>query len=317
MSNKNSSEKKKGKIEIDDPTPYILNENNILITSEFIEGVLKKYKVKCKIKNIEFFQKAMVHPSYLIRDENYYKNNKSKYDIYIDPIDDVSKAIPLQKESYERLEFLGDSVIHLILATYFFNRYENQNEGFMTRLRTKIENGETLAQLSKAIGLNRYILLSRYIDKNGGRDNNLHILEDSFEAFMGALYLEIGFDNCKTFLINLMEQEVDFAQILHTETNYKDLLLQFFHQRKWRDPCYGVLDISGSNHHKQFTMYVKCKKTQFDDGEIVGIGVSTSKKNAEQLCARNALIHFGLLKDGDESDSETIEEISDEEINNK
>lgn len=304
--NKNTN-KECTEIEIADPTPYILNENNVLITTEYVENILKKYSVDCKIKNIKPFQLAMTHTSYLIRDDNYYKNNKSKNTVDLDPISDPSLAIPLQKMSYERLEFLGDSVIHLILATYFYNRYDEENEGFMTRLRTKIENGETLSQLSLAIGLNKYVLISRYIEKNGGRENNSHILEDSFEAFMGALYQEIGFDKCKIFLINLMEEEVDFASILSTETNFKDMLLQFFHQRKWKDPTYGVLDISGPDNKKMFTLYVKCKKTQHDDGEIVGIGVGSSKKKAEQNACANALKHFGLIKE-DDSDEEIVED---------
>lgn len=300
-----------------DPTLFILNEANVYITADYIEDLLKKYDVDHKVQNLPMFQRAMTHISYLVRDENYFKNQKMKHSAEfnqktkhtsdLEPIEDPSKAIPLQTISYERLEFLGDSVLHLVLAEYLFKRYEGEDEGFMTRLRTKIESGETLAMISQAIGLNKYILLSRYIEKNGGRENNMHILEDSFEAFMGAFYLEAGFDKCKKFMVKLMEEEMDFAQILNTETNFKDKLLQYFHQQRWQDPCYGVLDISGPDYKKSFTMYVKRKLTKTDDGEIIGIAVATSKKRGEQEAAKQALIHLKIITD-DDSDSEMMEE---------
>jgi dsRNA-specific ribonuclease len=290
-----------------DPVLFILNEKNTYITTDYIEDLLKKYDVDHKVQNLPMFQQAMIHISYLVRDETNVKNSKIKHNSDMEPIDDPTKAIPLQTVSYERLEFLGDSVLHLVLAEYLFKRYEGEDEGFMTRLRTKIESGETLALISHAIGLNKYVLISRYIERNVGRDNNTHILEDSFEAFMGALYLEAGFHPCKKFMINLMEQEMDFAQILNTETNFKDKLLQYFHQQRWQDPHYGTLDISGPEYKKSFTIYVKRKLTKTEDGEIIGMGIGVSKKRGEQEAAKNALIHLKIIND-DESDSESLEE---------
>jgi dsRNA-specific ribonuclease len=93
----------------------------------------------------------------------------------LQPIDDPKSAIPLQKDSYERLEFLGDSIIHCILADYLFNRYEDEQEGFMTRLRTKIENGETLSELANLIGFQEYAIIARNIEQGGGREKNINI----------------------------------------------------------------------------------------------------------------------------------------------
>lgn len=294
-----------------DTSLYILNEENTLITSKYIENILKQYGVKHKVNDISHFEKAMVHKSYMLRDEEYWKTQRSKNtNVDLDPIKDPSLAIPLQIHSYERLEFLGDSVIHMILAEYFYKRYEDENEGFMTRIRTKIENGDTLAHLCKAIGLDKYILISRYIEKNNGRENNGSILEDAFEAFIGALKLDGCFEYCNTFLIKLIEKEIDLAQILHMENNFKDLLLQYFHQRKWQDPKYDVMDISGPDNKKKFSMYVKKKETPRDDGEIVGMGVGASKKKGEQEAARQALIYYKVIKE-DDSDSETFIELDD------
>jgi dsRNA-specific ribonuclease len=300
-----------------DPTLFILNEHNILITNKYIENLLKKYGDNTyKIKNLANFQKAVTHTSYLKRDSDFYKEktSKSKNKTLLEPIGDPSKAIPLQNQSYERLEFLGDAVIHLILAKYLFKRYENQQEGFMTKLRTKIENSDTLALLCSSIDLSKYILLSKYIEINNGRENNNSILEDAFESFMGALVLEAGFDVCDKFMIALLEQKVDFAMLLRDETNFKDLLLQYFHKEKYEDPTYGVMDISGPDHNRTFTMYVKCRKRPTDDGDIVGFGLATSKRASEQASAREALVHFGVIKDGSNDDSdEELEEIEESE----
>ena len=152
-----------------DPSLFILNEANILITTEYIEGLLKKYGgINHKVKNLNNFKKAMSHVSYVTKDESHYKTrtSKTKTKTILEPIKDPSKAIPLQTQSYERLEFVGDAVIHNILAQYLYNRYEHQDEGFMTKLRTKIENSDTLAMLSSIIGLSKYILLSKYIEIN-------------------------------------------------------------------------------------------------------------------------------------------------------
>lgn len=305
----------------EDELKYILNEKNKLITYEFIENLMRKFDIQIKIKNLNIFQEAMIHISYLVRDENFYKNNKTKpYQIQsndIEPLNDISKAIPLQRKSYERLEFLGDAIVHSILADYLFNRYELSDEGFMTKLRTKIENGNTLSILSRMIGLNEYVFISRYVEKNGGRETNENILEDVFEAFVGALFLETGFEICKKFLITLIEKEIDMAQLLYQETNFKERLLQYFHLRKWADPIYGCLDVSGPENKKMYTMYVKCRKTLQDEGEIVGMASSSAKKKAEQSCACEALKHYGVYKeDAKEEYDDTIEELSDTDEEN-
>lgn len=300
---------------MNDDLRYILNEKNKYITTNYICATLEKFGINITINKLWLFQLAMIHLSYLIRDEKFYSNNKTKpYQIQsndIEPLDDISKAIPLQKESYERLEFLGDAVLHNILAEYIFNRYDTQDEGFMTKLRTKIENGDTLSVLATKIGLNEYVVISRYVEKNGGRETNKSILEDSFEAFTGALYLEAGFEICKKFIVTLVEKEIDLALMLHQETNFKEKLLQYFHLRKWSDPVYGMFDVSGPENKKMYTMYVKCKKNVQDEGEVIGIGQNTSKKGGEQMAAKQGLIHFGLYNEDQEDGYEEVEEISD------
>jgi dsRNA-specific ribonuclease len=208
---------------------YILNEKNINITTEYIESTLKKYNVTYKVNNITKFEEAMTHTSYLKKDFINDKNLKLDYicgkDKEIDPIVDPSRALPLRNISYERLEFLGDSVIHLILADYLYNRYNNQFEGFMTRLRTKIENGQSLAYLTKALDLNKYIVISKMIEQCNGREKNVHILEDAFESFVGALYLDLNMDFIADEYNTLVSTVVKSCSNWWT-TNLRDLVKQ-------------------------------------------------------------------------------------------
>ncbi len=292
---------------------YILNETNKLITEEYIKNVLHVFNIDIEIKDLALFQEAMVHVSYLVRDKSFYANNKTKpYQIQTtdqEPISPIlmETAIPLQKKSYERLEFLGDSVLHNIFADYIFNRYENEAEGFMTKLRTRFENGNTLSILGRTINLDQYVLVSRYVEKNGGRTVNINIVEDAFEAFIGALYLNSGFNICKDFIFQLIEKEIDIVNYLHVEINFKEKLLQYFHLRKWLDPIYGALSVTGPENKKTYKMYVKCKKTYHDEGEIVGVGIGFSKKKGQQEAARIALTKFC----GDNNDSDSDDQIID------
>jgi dsRNA-specific ribonuclease len=286
---------------------YVLNERNKLINKEFIELVLKKYGLEHKVKNLENFQLAMIHKSYL---KNIIINEKTiKLMKDIQPIEKkyIKSALPLQENSYESLEFLGDAVIHLILANYLFKRYENKDPGFLTILRTKIEKGETLNKLSRIIGFHEYAIFARNIELAGGRINNVNIMEDIFEAFMGALSLETTFENCKKFLTNLIDANIDFAQLINTEDNYKEMLMQYYHKLGFKTtPSYNLLETIDEKPKKQFTMGA------YDpDRKLIGKGTAISKVAAAQIAAKNALIKFKVINNNDnsESDDDDIYEI--------
>ena len=273
---------------------YILNEKNKYITVEYINNLLNKYGTQYKINKLEIYQQAMTHESYINRDLKNDKIIKMIKEKDLQQCPDIDGVISLQEKSYERLEYLGDSVIHHILADYLYDRYYDKAEGFLTKLRTKIENGDTLSNLARILGLHEYVLIARNIEQIGGRNNNDHIFEDTFESFLGALYIDSdkNYKMCYNFVINIIETHIDFAQMIYKDTNYKDLLLQYHHKMKWSDPEYGLIEIIDKNTKKYFNMYVKGGS----NNTIASKGIGTSKKKAEQLAAQNALIKYGQIK---------------------
>ena len=234
---------------------------------------------------------------------DYARDKSLKQITDIQPIDDVSKAIPLQAISYDRLEFRGDARLHDILADYLYERYPDKDEGFLTKLRTKLECGETLANLVRSMdSLHEYVLIARNIELVGGRSSNDHIFEDTFESLLGALFFDSkkNYELCEKFAINVIEKHIDFADLIYNETNYKDLLLQFHHKMRWPDPEYGLIDIVEKDGKKYFNMFVKGQ-----NGMINGTGLHSAKKKAEQEAAKSALYKFKALSD-DSDDEETV-----------
>ena len=283
---------------------HVLNEKNILINKTFIENVLNKFGLKHKVKSLDNFQLAMIHKSYI----KSIQINEKLYKLYkeITPLQDnlLNKVLPLQDNSYESLEYLGDAVIHLILANYLYKRYDNKDPGFLTVLRTKIEKGETLSKLSKHIGLDKYAIIARNIELAGGRQNNKNIMEDIFEAFMGALSLETTFENCRLFLTNLIDEKIDFAELINTSDNYKELLMQHYHKLGFKTtPTYKLLEMT-EDKKKTFKMGA------YDpNNKLIGTGIASSKRVAAENAAKEALIKFKVINNNikDEEDDDVYE----------
>ena len=278
---------------------YILNEKNKFITSSFIEKTLQKYKIEHKVKNIENFKLAFIHISYLKNQQLTEKFVKLLKEIQ--PIDKnlTKNIIPLQDSSYEVLEFLGDAIIHAVIAEYLFRRYPDKDQGFLTTLRTRIEKGETLNKFSRILDFHEYAIISRNIELAGGRNNNINIMEDIFEAFIGALKLETNFETCQKFIINLIDSEVDFAELITNNDNYKQLLMEYYHGIGYRTtPTYHLIKTI-EDKPKKFSMLVKSP-----ENKDLGIGTSTSKTQAAQLAAKEALIKLGKINNINNSDSD-------------
>lgn len=288
---------------------HILNEKNIRITKKFIESIFKKYNLTHKVKNLENFQIAMVHISYMNRSSITEKTARILKDT--PPITDSAliNVMPLQEKGYGRLEYKGDAIIHNILADYLFERYPNENEGFLTTLRTKLEKSETLSKLSKILGLHKYAVVARNIDYDDGRNTNTHLTEDLFESFFGALSLELDYNKCKDFLISIIEKELDMAEMIYIDDNYKNQLMQYFHKMKWSEPKYhekmAQKDATNGSEKHMFSMCVKNP-----NGVILGVGTGNNKTKAEQDAAKNALLSLGVINDNAENLSDYYGELS-------
>ncbi|MHB1952990.1 MAG: ribonuclease III family protein [Sulfobacillus sp.] len=249
------------------------NGRNIWVSIADIEGILHKYGGH-RVKNLSVFQLAFVHRSYVKLPDA--------------ALPDSSVLVPPQSDSNERLEFLGDCVLSCVVGKYLFDRYPDQMEGFLTKIRTKIVRSETLARLSKKLNLGRFVLLSNYIEDSCNGRRNQKILEDTFEAFIGALYLDSephGFQSCNQFITALVEDNLDMSTIIYRDDNYKDQLLRYYQKTfGGRVPKYRPF----AEHLHLFEMAVLDPT-----GKVVGVGKAKKKVAAEQLASREALVHFG------------------------
>ena len=273
---------------IKDPVIIPYNKNNKLIKDIDIKNIMNNYGVKMEIKDIKLYWIGLTHKSY-IKKEFYNKNWKELEKARIE----MGDVLELQDESNERKEFLGDTMIKASIAKYLFKRYPNQDEGFMTRLKTKIENRESLAKFSRIIGLDEFVIISsQNEDSNIGRTND-KILEDAFESFIGALYLDTNFETCDKFIVNLLESQIDWSDLIFNDTNYKDQIQRYFHSIKWEHPQFKLLNEEQiPNNKKLFTIGV------LDNSKhIIATATDTSKKKAEQKASKLALYKFKQLND--------------------
>ncbi|MDD3392531.1 MAG: ribonuclease III [Bacilli bacterium] len=182
-------------------------------------------------------------------------------------------------ESYERLEYLGDAVLELVMSEYLYKN-TNEKEGVMTKTRANYVCEEALYEYSKDLELNKYLKLGKGESENGGKYRKA-IVADIFEAFIGALFLDKGYIATKDFInihiIKMIEnKEITFLG------DYKSTLQEFVQTDK-RSLEYVILNEEGPSHDKTFTAVVKI------DDIIYGKGVAHSKKEAEQEAAKDAL----------------------------
>lgn len=185
-------------------------------------------------------------------------------------------------ESNERLEFLGDAVLGMAVAEKLYAAFPDRDEGFLTRTRAKLVNGQQLAAFARARGLGELLLLSPNMQNAEGRDNPT-ILADAFEAVIGALYLDQGFAAARSFVFRVLDEYIDVAAVSEQRSNFKSLLLEHAQAEGRGQPVYEVIAEEGPSHDRRFTVEVLVS------GEALGQGRAKSKKQAEQEAAREAL----------------------------
>lgn len=187
------------------------------------------------------------------------------------------------KDSNERLEYLGDSILNAVIADYLFRKFPYKDEGFLTKMRSKIVSRNHLNQLSVKLGLNKFLSQStdpgfKFSSMNG----------DAFEALIGAIYLDKGFTATQNFILNrILKFHVDVEKILLTETDFKSKLIEWS-QREKIEVQFRVVEERGNGYDKQFMIATVVK------GEIIAQSQHFSKKKAEQLSAETACSKLGI-----------------------
>src|ERR1700743_2227874 len=183
------------------------------------------------------------------------------------------------KNSNERLEFLGDAVLGSVVAGVLFQLYPYEDEGFLTELRSKIVSRVNLNQLARKLGFDQLI---EYDSRVMGQARQGSLFGDAFEALIGAIYLDRGYEFTKGFLINnIIKSHIDIHKLEQTETNFKSKLIEWC-QRHGKDISFDLVDNAEGESTKLFTVQASI------DGEAMGLGKEFSKKNAEKLAAEKA-----------------------------
>lgn len=197
--------------------------------------------VGTKVKNVELYRRAFTHKSAL-------------------------KRYSGLTGSYETLEFMGDSVLGFVITKHLFDKYEEKQEGFLTKARTKMVRGTTLCEISKRLGLHKHILMDEKGDQSGWATNP-NILEDAFEALVGAIYLDLGMVHAKNFILDTFEK----THVSLEDDNYKDQLMRWCQVLKI--PLeYRAISHANSVFHVQLLV----------DGLECGSGFASTKRQAEQ-----------------------------------
>jgi ribonuclease-3 len=183
------------------------------------------------------------------------------------------------KESNERLEYLGDAVLGMVIAEYLFKRFPYKDEGFLTEIRSRIVSRESLGQLGRKIGLDKLVV---YDTKRKTALSFKYLHGDTMEAFIGAIFLDKGFKFCRHFIAhNILNAHIDLKQLIDNDTNYKSKIIEWA-QRHNKIVKFQMVDEKGHSHQKQFKIQIVIGE------EVISFGLGFSKKNAEQDAARKA-----------------------------
>ena len=187
--------------------------------------------------------------------------------------------------SNERMEFLGDSILNLIVGEYLYHHYPRAEEGDLTKIRSRLVNRKALAAYAKAIGLTDFILTSPSASSGPGKGQDT-IAADTFEAVIAAIYLDGGFDAARQFVERRVLSALKSGAVVTADDNYKSMLLEYSQANGLGIPRYTIVLEEGPDHDRTFTVEVS-----LSDGRR-GRGKGKNKKEAEQAAAARAIEHL-------------------------
>ncbi len=211
-----------------------------------------------KFKNRELLKRALTHRSFL---------NENKQD---------------DLKNNERLEFLGDAVLELVISEYLFNEYPDRAEGDLTSFRASVVKTENLAKISRELDLGQYLLMSKGEEMTGGREKE-YLLANTFEAIVGALYLDQGYNPVKEFLTKHLTPQISTIVKYRLDIDAKTKLQEQTQSLFKTTPNYKIINEKGPDHDKIFTVAVRIS------GKVYGEGTGVTKQKAEDAAATEAL----------------------------
>ena len=189
--------------------------------------------------------------------------------------------------SYERLEFLGDAVVQLVITHELHRSLAEMDEGQLTRLRSNLVKGASLASVAKGLGLGQHLRLGKGEEANGGRDRE-SILAASFESLVGAVFVDRDYASARDFVLRVMQHALKEQVEDGVPDDPKSLLQQETQRKGWGRPQYHTVKTSGPSHARLFRVEVEVK------GKIIGQGTGPRKAEAESKAALQGLRHLGL-----------------------
>lgn len=212
--------------------------------------------INYEFKNKAYILEALTHSSYSNENKNYKFN--------------------------ERLEFLGDSVLSIVISDYLFKKEKNLPEGELTKLRANIVCEESLSEVAGQIHLGEYLLLGKGEEATGGRDR-ISILADALEAIIAAIYLDGGLEEASKFIFRFMKDIIESSIEGKIFRDYKTYLQEVLQSKGEQNIWYKLIEEKGPDHNKRFVMEVGI------NDKVLGLGEGKSKKDAEQVAAKSAL----------------------------
>ncbi|WP_336038435.1 ribonuclease III [Fusobacterium polymorphum] len=217
---------------------------------------------------------------------NYYFNDRNLLKNTL-----LHKSLGNERKEYknqnnERLELLGDAVLDLIVAEYLYKNYKSASEGTIAKLKAMIVSEPILAKISRQIGVGKFLMLSRGEVMSGGR-NRESILADSFEAILGAVYIDSNLDEARVFALSHIKQYIDHIEENEDILDFKSILQEYVQKEFRTVPTYELVAERGPDHMKEFEIQVVV-------GNYKEKAVARNKKKAEQLSAKALCIKLGV-----------------------
>ncbi|MBN2588458.1 MAG: ribonuclease III [Sedimentisphaerales bacterium] len=206
-----------------------------------------------------------------------------------------TSAVDSRISSNERLEFLGDSVLALVVCQRLFERFPDYLEGDLTKIKSMLVSREICAQVARKLGLHKYLKIGKGMISNKALSGSL--AAGVFETVIGAIYIDGGFESAQSFILKVMGERIEQSDAEHPQGNFKSLLQQYAQENFNSTPSYVLLDEKGPDHNKCFELEVTIASQHYPSAW------GTNKKEAEQKAAFNALVELGVLEDDNEEEA--------------